>query len=243
MSAASPAQSQMMPEPQAAALLQGRGIDYVGHEFVATAQEAAAAAARIGFPVVLKVVSADVVHKSDAGGVLLGLSDAEAVRAGFERLVTTVADRVPGARIDGVLVCRQVSGAGAELIVGAVRDGTFGPTVMIGAGGVFAEVLGDVAFRLAPICEDDALEMLRELRAFKTLTGFRNVPPLDIAALAQVAVRLGDVLVDHPEISEVDLNPVLALPQGCIVVDARIMTATSAAVIGDWGGDSHAAAP
>jgi acyl-CoA synthetase (NDP forming) len=236
MSAASRAQSQMMLEPQAAALLQGRGIDYVAHELATTAEEAAAAAARIGFPVVLKVVSADVVHKSDAGGVLLSLSDAEAVRAGFDGLVATVAARVPGARIDGALVCRQVVGAGAELIVGAVRDGTFGPTVMVGAGGVFAEVLGDVAFRLAPLREDDALEMLRELRAYKTLTGFRNVPPLDVAALAQVAVKLGDVMADHPEVVEVDLNPVLALPQGCMVVDARIMTAPPD------GGDPHATA-
>ena len=224
MSAAPQVHSEMMLEPQAAALLQGRGIDYVAHEFAATAREAAAAAGRIGFPVVLKVVSADVVHKSDAGGVLLGLSDAEAVHAGFEGMMATVAARVPGARIDGVLVCRQVSGAGAELIVGAVRDSTFGPTVMVGAGGVFAEVLGDVAFRLAPLHEDDALDMLRELRAYKTLTGFRNVPPLDVVSLARVAVRLGDVMLDHPEIAEVDLNPVLALPQGCMVVDARIMT-------------------
>ena len=228
MSAPLPAGTSLMPEPQAAELLQAHGIEYAAHEFVTDAGGAAAAAERIGFPVVLKVVSPHVVHKSDVGGVVLGVSDSASARAGYETLMTGVSARVPGARVDGVLVCRQVTGAGAELIVGAVRDATFGPTVMVGAGGVFAEVLGDVAFRLAPLHADDARDMLRELRAYKTLTGFRDVPPLDVGALARVAVRLGDVMVDHPEITEVDLNPVLALPEGCVVVDARIMTATPA---------------
>jgi acyl-CoA synthetase (NDP forming) len=215
---------QMMLEPQAAALLSRYGVDYVPHELATTADEAAAAAERLGFPVVLKIVSPDVVHKSDVGGVVLDVADAEAARARFVELVARVQDRVLGARVEGVLVCRQVTGPRVELIVGGLRDATFGPAVMLGAGGVFAEVLGDVSFGLAPLHEDDGLDMLRQLRAYKTLTGYRDTPPLDASAVARVAAALGDLLVDHPEVTEVDLNPVLALPEGCWVVDARVMT-------------------
>lgn len=224
MNARAPLPLELMLEPDAARLLLDYGIGYVRHEVVETREDAVAAAVRVGFPVVLKVVSGDIVHKSDVGGVVLDVSDEAAVRERFEELMAEVRARAPGARVQAVLVCRQVVGPRAELIVGAVRDSTFGPTVMLGAGGVFAEVLGDVAFRLAPLHVDDALDMVRELRAYSTLTGFRDVPPLDVEAVARTAVALGDLLVEHPEVAEVDLNPVLALPEGCMVVDARIMT-------------------
>lgn len=220
------ASSRLLSEPEVATLLDGYGISYVTHELVTSAEEAAAAAARVGCPIVLKVVSADVVHKSDVGGVILGLSDPSAAQAGYDTLMAGVRARVPGARIDGALVCRQVRGARVEMIVGAVRDATFGPTVMLGAGGVFTEVLGDVAFRLAPLHVDDALDMLHGLRAFRMLTGYRDVPPVDVEALARVAVKLGELMCDRREVTEVDLNPVLALPDGCIVVDARVALAT-----------------
>jgi acyl-CoA synthetase (NDP forming) len=221
--------SRMLPEPQAARLLEAHGIGYVKHELATSAQEAAAAAARVGCPVVLKVVSADVVHKSDVGGVMLGLADPSAARTGFEALMTQVSARAPGARLDGALVCRQVTGARVEMIVGAVRDATFGPAVMLGAGGVLTEVLDDVSFRLAPLHEDEALDMLRELRAYKMLTGYRDVPPVDVRALALVAVKLGDLMRERPEVTEVDLNPVLALADGCVVVDARVVIGGSVA--------------
>lgn len=215
---------QMMLEHQAAALLSGHGVEYVPHELATSADEAVAAAGRVGFPAVLKIVSPDVVHKSDVGGVVLDLADEAAVRLRYAELVARVPERAPGARVAGVLVCRQVTGPRAELIVGGLRDDTFGPAVMLGAGGVFAEVLGDVSFRLAPLHADDGMDMVRELRAHRTLVGYRDRPPLDVAAVARVAAALGDLLVEHPEVAEVDLNPVLVMPQGCMVVDARIMT-------------------
>jgi acyl-CoA synthetase (NDP forming) len=215
---------QLMLEPQAAELLAGFGIEYVAHALATTADEAAAAASRVGFPAVLKIVSPDVVHKSDVGGVALDIADEAAVRVRYEELVARVLERAPGARVEGVLICRQVTGPRVELIVGGLRDATFGPAVMLGAGGVFAEVLGDVSFRLAPLHEDDAMDMASELRAYKTLVGFRDVPALDVAAAGRVAAALGELLVAHPEVAEVDLNPVLVLPQGCVVVDARVMT-------------------
>ena len=146
--------------------------------------EAADAAARIGFPVVLKVVLARHRPQERRRGRGHGpRRRAAAVRDGFDDLIADVHGRRPEARLDGVLVCRQVEARGAEMIVGAVRDATFGPTVMLGAGGVLTEVLGDVAFRLAPLHRDDALDMLRELRAFKMLTGYRDVPPSICEAL------------------------------------------------------------
>lgn len=211
-----------MLEPEAASLLATHGISYVPYELATTADEAVAAAGRIGYPAVLKVVSPDVVHKSDVGGVVTGLRDAEGVRRGYAGLVADVGARVPDARIEGVLVCRHVS-EGAEIIVGAVRDPTFGPTVMLGAGGVFTEVFRDVAFRVAPLDPGEALDMLRELRSFRLLTGFRGAPPVDLDALTRTAALLGDLMCAHPEIAEVDLNPVRALPDGCVALDVRII--------------------
>jgi acyl-CoA synthetase (NDP forming) len=220
--AGSTATSHMLLESEAAELLAASGIEYAAHESATTAEQAADAAVRIGFPVVLKVVSPDIVHKSDVGGVVTGLADPDAVRRGFEGLMASVREHQPEARLEGALVCRQVS-EGTEMIVGAVRDATFGPTVMLGAGGVLTELLGDVAFRLAPLHPDDALDTLRTLRAYKALIGYRGAPAADLDALAAVAVRLGDLMCEHPEVVEVDLNPVAALPRGSVALDARIL--------------------
>ena len=188
----------------------------------ADAEAAAGIAARIGYPVVLKVVSRDVVHKTEAGGVVVGVSDETALRSGPGHARERRGTHCPGARIDGVLVARQVFG-GRELIVGAVRDATFGPTVMVGLGGVQAEVLADVAFRVAPLRRADGLEMLTELHAARLLEAFRGEPPVDRDAVADVVVRLGDLLVAHTEIVEIDLNPVIASARGCVALDARIL--------------------
>jgi acyl-CoA synthetase (NDP forming) len=216
----------MLLEPRAAALLTDVGIAYVEHGVVATADEAVAVAAALGYPVVLKVVSADVVHKTEVGGVLVGLSGDAAVAEGFERLLASVARGAPMARVEGVLVGRHVMG-GRELIVGALRDATFGPTVMLGLGGVFAEALGDVAFRLAPLHVEDALEMLGELKGAQLLTGYRGHPPVDLEAVATLCVRVGDLMCSHQEIGEIDLNPVAAKADGCVVLDARIIMSST----------------
>jgi hypothetical protein len=217
-----PVTSRLLLEADAAALLATCAIDYVAHGVAATAEDAAAVAEGLGYPVVLKVVSPDIVHKSDVGGVVVGLPDAAAVRNGFDALMARVHERAPRARLQGALVGRQVTD-GIQMIVGAVRDATFGPTVMVGLGGVLTEVLGDVAFRVAPLHVDEARDMLRELRGFRMLTGYRGSPVADLDALAGLAVRLGDLMCDRPDISEVDLNPVVALADGCVALDARII--------------------
>jgi acyl-CoA synthetase (NDP forming) len=191
-----PGATRMLPEPEAAELLQAHGIEYVPHLVATTAEDAGDAADRLGCPVVLKIVSSDIIHKSDVGGVVMGLSSAEEVRDRFDPFLAAIMACQPGARLDGALVCRQVEAPGAEMIIGAARDATFGATVMVGAGGVF-----------------------------KTLTGYRNVPPLDVDGLLTMAVKLGDLLCELPEVAEVDLNPVKALADGCLVLDARVLVA------------------
>jgi acetate---CoA ligase (ADP-forming) subunit beta len=226
MSVTTGGRTRLMLEPDAAELLAGCGIPYVEHDVAGSADEAVAAAARIGYPVVLKVISEDVVHKTDAGGVVTGLADEAAVRGGMATMLREVSARCPGARIDGALVARHVSG-GRELIIGAVRDATFGPTVMAGLGGVFAEALADVVFRLPPLQREDGLEMLSELRGARLLAGFRGEPPVDLDAVADVIVKVGDLLASHPEIAEIDLNPVIASAGGCVALDARVIVTSA----------------
>jgi acyl-CoA synthetase (NDP forming) len=212
----------MLPEPDAAELLTSRGIRYVEHGVAGTADAAVEIAGRIGYPVVLKVVSADIVHKTEAGGVVLGLKDEPALREGYDELLRRVGASCPEACIDGVLVGRQVA-ARRELIVGAVHDATFGPTVMVGIGGVFAEALADVVFRLAPLRRQDGLDMLQELKGARLLAGFRGEQPVDLDEVAEILVNVGDLLVTHPEITEIDLNPIAAAADGCVALDARII--------------------
>ncbi len=214
--------SRMLPEPESAQLLGTCGIPYVDHGVADSEEAAVKIADHIGYPVVLKVVSADIVHKTEAGGVVTGLKDEWAVRDGLRDMLRTVRGRCPHARIDGAIVARQVR-SGPELIIGAVYDATFGPTVMVGLGGVFAEALDDVVFRLPPLSREDGLDMLRELRGSRILNGFRGQQPVDLDGVADVVARVGDLLLAHPEIREIDLNPVAASAQGCVALDARVI--------------------
>lgn len=213
-------------EPQALATLAAAGIATCAHEVVASASEAAAAAGRLAQPVVLKIVSPDILHKSDIGGVMLGLQDAEAVHNAYDTMQATVRQHAPDARIDGVLVAPMVRG-GVECILGARRDPVFGPIVMFGLGGVFVELLGDVALHSAPVSHNQALAMIRSVKGFGLLSGARGRPPADLdclarnlAALSRLAVAAGDTL------ESIDINPFIALPAnrggGC-AVDAVIV--------------------
>jgi acetyltransferase len=173
---------------------------------------------------VLKLISPDILHKTDIGGVLLNIKDEKAVNAGFEKLVTRASAVHPGAHVRGVQVQQMIAG-GQEVIIGIKRDPTFGPLVMFGLGGVYVEALADVSFRLAPLTAADAEEMIDEVRSARLLTGLRGAPAADRAALVDAIVRVGQLAADHPEITELDINPLLALPagQGVIAVDARII--------------------
>ncbi|MDO5565752.1 MAG: acetate--CoA ligase family protein [Planctomycetia bacterium] len=189
-----------------------------------TADQAAEIVAGIGSKVVMKVMSADVVHKFDSGGVLLNIEGPEAARAGYAKIYENVAKSVPGAKIDGILI-EQMAEKGVEVILGCNRDASFGPLMMFGLGGTLVELLKDVTFRLAPMWKSSADNMIREIKAFKVLDGYRGAPKCDIAALTDTLLRLSTMVVNHPEIAECDINPLIvhADGKGCSVADSRVM--------------------
>jgi acyl-CoA synthetase (NDP forming) len=186
------------------------------------AKSAVAAAEKTGFPVVLKVVSPDVAHKSDVGGVRLGLESREEVEEAFDEIMASVRAAQTDVRVEGVAV-QKMAPAGTEVIVGMSKDAQFGPVMMFGLGGVFVEVLKDVAFRIVPLEGKDAREMVREIKGFAVLEGVRGQPASDLAALENLILRVSEFIEAHPEIEELDLNPVLVYPDGALAVDARIV--------------------
>ncbi len=207
-------------------LLAGRGFPVTPFRLAGSEEEAIEASRQIGYPVALKLNSPDVTHKSDVGGVLLGVPSPDAVRDGFRRIVA--AARAAGARPEGVLVCAMAA-PGQEVIVGLTKDLQFGHAVMFGLGGVFVEALRDVSFRVVPLSERDAEEMIREIRAYPVLEGFRGRGPRDLAAIRDLLLRVSALAREIPGIEELDLNPVFVHDQGVQVADARIvMAATSA---------------
>jgi acyl-CoA synthetase (NDP forming) len=215
----------VLTEVQAKALLAAYGVKRVP-EFLATGEEDASdAAMRIGGPVALKVQSPDIVHKTEAGAVLLGLSGDATVREGYRTVLARAAAAHPGAQIDGVLV-QAMARRGQEMILGITRDPVFGPMLMVGSGGIHVEVLKDVAFAPVPLDTDDALALIGELRGAALLDGVRGAKPADKAALAELMVALSRFAADHAEqIAEIDLNPVIVheAGEGLSVVDALIV--------------------
>jgi acetyltransferase len=181
----------------------------------------------VGYPVALKIISPDILHKSDIGGVIVGAQDEAAVREGFEAILARARAAHPDARIRGIQV-QEMAPSGQEVIVGVKRDPTFGPLVMFGLGGVYVEALADVSFRIAPLTEADAEAMIDEVRSAKLLRGLRGAPPADRAALVEAIVRIGRLAADHEEIAELDVNPLLVLPEGtgAVAVDARVILST-----------------
>ena len=205
-------------------LLECYGLPLLRSAVVQTADEAADAAKSFGTPIVMKVMSEDVVHKFDAGGVLLNIRGPEEAANAFQKITQNVGKAVPGARIQGMLI-EEMAGKGAEVILGASRDSQFGPLMMFGLGGTLVEVLKDVSFRLAPMWRISAERMVRQIRSFKVLDGFRGSPPSDVDAIVDTLLRLSEMVCNHPEISELDINPLIvhAQGEGCSVADSRVM--------------------
>jgi acetyl coenzyme A synthetase (ADP forming)-like protein len=214
-----------LTQGEALDVLRVYGIRTVRGTVVSSRDDAAAAADASGYPVALKILSPDVVHKTEAGGVRIGLASAEDVRAGYDEMVKRVAAAVPGARILGVLV-QEMATAGIETIVGMTRDSSFGPLVMFGLGGVLVEALRDVVFRIAPVGDADASAMLSSIRGAKLLDGVRGAPPIDHGAVESVIRRIAQLATDCPDIVELDVNPLLAQPTGAIALDARVALAS-----------------
>ena len=214
----------LLTEVESKQLLHEAGIPVTVSRLATNADEAASIASEIGFPVVLKVVSGDIAHKSDVGGVALGLADADAVRGAYDEMMAKVKAAAPNATIDGVAV-QQMAKPGTEVIIGTTTDPQFGPVMMFGLGGIFVEVLKDVAFRIVPLEARDAKQIVREIKGFPVLEGVRGQEGADLAALEQLILQISEFVSRHPEVRELDLNPVLAYPDGAIAVDARVVLA------------------
>lgn len=208
-------------EPHGIGYLEDYGISYPDHGLARNADQAVTIADRLGYPVVLKIVSPNVPHKSDAGGVLTGVLNSEEVRQGYERILVSVAANTPGAAIEGMLICRQAA-EGLEVIVGGFDDEVFGPVVMFGLGGIYTEVFKDVSFGIAPLEEPDAKEMLRQVKGYSLLQGVRGQEAKDINRLSELLIKMSQLMIDRKNIKQLDLNPVRVYENGLIVLDVRI---------------------
>jgi acyl-CoA synthetase (NDP forming) len=212
----------VLSEVEAKRMLAEAGVPIVETRLATDREAAVATASELGFPVALKVVSPQVTHKSDAGGVKLGLTSSNEVAAAYDAIVTSVAKAAPGANIEGVSVQRMAE-PGIEVIVGTTTDPQFGPVLMFGLGGVLVEVLKDVAFRIVPIERRDAAQMVREIQGFPLLRGYRGQPPADLNALEELLLQVSAYVEANSQVAELDLNPVFAYQKGALLVDARIV--------------------
>jgi acetate---CoA ligase (ADP-forming) len=205
---------------EARAVLSAFGIPQVAGGLARTADEAVRIASSLGFPVAAKLASQRVLHKSDIGAVRLNLQDEDGVRRAF--------DEIKQDGMEGVLIQKMI-GSGFELMIGVAEDPLFGPLIAFGLGGIYVEILADVSFRVTPLTDRDVEEMIRSIRGYRLLEGYRGHAPADIKAIEEVLLRVSRMVEDIPEIRELDLNPIFAFPpgQGCAVVDARIRAAAS----------------
>ncbi|MGD8455206.1 MAG: acetate--CoA ligase family protein [Anaerolineales bacterium] len=209
-------------EPEALEFLSDYGIDVMPHVLAKSREEAQRAAKKMKGPVVLKIVSPQVIHKSDVGGVKINLQGKEAVSQAYDQLVREVKNAVPSADIQGVLVVPMAQ-AGSEFIIGMVRDDQFGPTIMFGMGGVFVELFKDVSFRIAPFNKDVAMDMIKETKAYRVLQGIRGEKQKDINSLVKLLVKVSQLGAQYPQIREIDLNPICVYEKGYSILDARIL--------------------
>jgi acyl-CoA synthetase (NDP forming) len=212
----------LLSEVESKQLLEEAGIPVVTTRLATSREEAVRIAEEIGLPAVLKVLSPDVTHKSDVGGVKVGLETADQVSSAYDSIMSSTRAAAPTASIEGVSV-QSMADPGVEVIVGATRDPQFGHVVMFGLGGVLVEMLRDVSMRLVPVEQRDARAMIREIKGLPLLQGYRQYPPCDLDSLEEVILGLSRFLEEHPEVRELDLNPVLCYPKGLVAVDARVV--------------------
>jgi acetyl-CoA synthetase (ADP-forming) len=210
----------MLTEIESKDVLRAYGIKTTTEYVAGTASEASSYASKLGYPVVLKVLSPEITHKSDVGGVMINLRTPEEVSDAFEKIMANVKSKRPEAGIHGIVVENQLP-PGLEVIVGSIVDRDFGPVVAFGLGGVFVEVLRDLSYGLAPVSEKEALEMMSSTKASRLLQGVRGEPPVDISKLVNLIMR-ASLLAFEQQIAEMDLNPVVASADSCAVADARI---------------------
>lgn len=212
----------LLTEIEAKQVLEDAGVPVSPARLARTRDDAMSMAGELGFPIVLKIVSPQITHKSDVGGVALNLTSKDEVGAAFDRVIASAKQHEPNATIDGVAVQRMEK-PGVEVIVGMTKDPQFGPVLMFGLGGVLVEVLKDVAFRVVPLNARDARQMVHEIKGYPLLEGYRGQDPADVPRLEQLLLKVSAFIEAHPEVAELDLNPVFAYKDGALAVDARIV--------------------
>jgi acyl-CoA synthetase (NDP forming) len=209
-------------EPEAYEILSSYNISISPFKIVNSFEESKSAANIIGYPLVLKIVSPDIIHKSDIGGVKVNINNLDQLKEAYDILLSNVKEKAPNARVVGVLV-EKMAPESVEVVVGMLRDPTFGPTVMFGLGGVLVEIMKDVIFRITPVNKEEAIDMVKKVKGYPLLSGFRGSKPLDIDAIADLISNVSRIAVENPSIDQMDLNPVIVYEKGLVVVDARII--------------------
>ncbi|MBN1161443.1 MAG: acetate--CoA ligase family protein [Dehalococcoidales bacterium] len=212
----------VLTEIEAKQVIKNAGIKVIETRLAKTQQEAVAISSETGYPVVLKIASPDITHKTAAGGVKVGLKNAAEVKKAYAEIMASVRKKIPKAKIEGIAV-QKMAPPGIEIIVGMYKDAQFGPVIMFGLGGIFVEVLKDVSFRLIPIEKRDAGEMIKEIKGYALLNGYRGQEPAHIPSLVDVLLKISALVEKMPEIKEIDLNPVFAHKDSAVAVDARIV--------------------
>ncbi len=212
----------LLTEIEAKELLKEAGLSVVDTRLATSKEEAISISQQVGFPAVLKIASADVVHKSDAGGVKLDLKTAKQVGKAYDDILKAIKKEYPEAKIQGVSV-QKMARPGVEVIIGMSQDAQFGPVLMFGLGGILVEILKDVSFRIVPLAKRDAREMIQEIKGYPLLEGYRGQEPVDVSNLEELVLKVSDFVEQHPEVKELDLNPIFAYSDGAVAVDARVV--------------------
>jgi acetate---CoA ligase (ADP-forming) subunit beta len=212
----------LLTEIESKEWLKAARIPVVETRLATSKKEAMEIAAKLGFPVVMKIVSPDVAHKSDAGGVKLSIQNATQAGRAYSEILANIKKHYPKAKITGITV-QKMAKQGIEIIIGMTKDAQFGPVIMFGLGGILVEVLKDVSFRIVPMTKRDASEMIAEIKGYPILKGYRGQDPADIPYLEDLIVKVSEFVDKNPEIKELDLNPVFAYKDGALAVDARII--------------------
>jgi acyl-CoA synthetase (NDP forming) len=212
----------ILTEVESKELIKQAGISVSQTKLAASKDKAISISKEFGFPVVLKIASPDVVHKSDAGGVKLGLRTSRQVGKAYDDILAAIQQKYPQAVIQGVSV-QKMARPGVEVIIGMSKDAQFGPVLMFGLGGILVEVLKDVSFRIVPLAKRDAAEMIREIKGYPLLEGYRGREPVDVSNLEALLLKVSDFVERNPEVKELDLNPIFAYSDGAVAVDARVV--------------------
>jgi len=212
----------LLTEVEAKELIKQAGVSVNDTKLAVSREEAISISEQLGFPVVLKIASPDVVHKSDAGGVKLGLSTSEQVGKAYDDILAAIKKEYPKAVIQGISV-QKMATPGVEVIIGMSKDAQFGPVLMFGLGGIMVEIMKDVSFRIVPLTKRDAAEMIREIKGYPMLEGYRGQEPVDIASLEDLLMKLSNFAEQNPEVKELDLDPIFAYSKGALAVDARVI--------------------